>query len=81
MDQKTIKAVRIVLGYKDDLRIKIKQADKNAIFDFLENNRYGIFGVSNWLSNKPAWNDADFDKWERAMWAEVNAVLSGEANS
>jgi hypothetical protein len=77
MNKKNIKAVRTVLGFTDDLRIELNGADKDAIFDFLDNNRHGIFGINSELAEKPNWDDEGWESWERAMWREVGSAISG----
>ena len=52
MNAKNIKAVRIVLGFTDDLRIRIS-ARREYLFEFLDNNRYGLFGTDSELAEKP----------------------------
>ena len=75
LDKKMIKAIRLVLGLTDDLRVEIKHYDKNAMFSFIDTNRYGIFGMDHELANKPTYEDDNWDEWERKMWQVVNEVL------
>lgn len=74
LDNKMIKAIRLVNGFTDDLRIKLVHANKNALFDFIDENRAGIFGLSHELFNKPDPTSDEWQAWERGIWKAVKEV-------
>ena len=73
-----IKAIRLVNGFNPDLRVKLS-VNKSDLYDWIDKNRFGIFGIEFGLS-KPAATSDDWEKYERAIWSAVNQVLSGQAN-
>lgn len=75
LSNEKIKAIRIVLGFNDDLRVKLKNAKKESIFDFMDANRYNIFGVDHELANRPDPGSNEWDIWERKMWRAVSEVI------
>ena len=75
LDNKKIKAIRIILGFNDDLRIKLKYANKNSIFDFIDMHRFGLFGPDHELANRPAPDSNDWSDWEMKMWLAVSEVI------
>lgn len=44
IDNEAIKAIRFVMGFNTNLRVSLPNADKDAIWRFLDEHRYGIFG-------------------------------------
>lgn len=70
MNKKTIKAVRIVCGYTDDLRHKLPYSDgiqtpyERKIFNFLLDNMYSIFSADILERYVPEDQDPDQDAIE-----------------
>lgn len=75
MDKKKIKAIRIVLGFNDDLRVKLTNANRESIFNFLDRNRVGLFGLTSELANKPDPASDEWLNWESKMWKVVDEVI------
>jgi hypothetical protein len=72
-----IKAVRLVNGFNPDLRITLKGINKGALYEWIDANYYGIFGVS---EVKPSWDSPEWDRYERKIWNAVNQVISGRCD-
>ena len=75
MEKKKIKAIRIVLGFTDDLRVKLSYANRESIFNFLDRNRVGLFGLDSELANKPDPASDEWLNWESKMWKVVDEVI------
>lgn len=89
MDIKTIKAIRIVCGYTDDLRIKLPVMDHrnyscyyNAILSLLEDERFSINLLGNSIIGMPIIVDPVkfpemYDEKERILHRAACAVCNG----
>ena len=75
MKKEMIKAIRLVIGFKPDLRIKLTTANENALYDFIDNHSYAILGYK-----KAMLKHDDFPRYERAVWAAVHNVVYGVAS-
>ncbi len=75
MKKAMIKAIRLVNGWTPDLRIKCDTIYKPSLYDWIEENRIGIFGFSMAIIPDPV--TEDYIKYERRIWKAVDAVISG----
>lgn len=75
MKKEMIKAIRMVKGWNPDLRVRLT-ISQDKLWDWLDENRFGIFGSEFGLS-KPAATSPDWEKYERAINAAVRAVVTG----
>lgn len=76
MKKEMVKAIRIVNGFNSDLRVKLNTINRNALWDWIDCNRFGIFGYD-FGTSKP---DATSDEWqayERTIWRAVDQVVNG----
>ena len=79
MTKEMIKAIRTVHGWKTDLRIKLTTINRDTLYDWIDDNRFGIFGTEFALS-KPQPTSPEWDKYERAIWQAVSQVINGNAD-
>lgn len=70
-----IKAIRIVRGFKPDLRVKIKRANRDCMYDFIDGIFPDLFGLD--VLGKKYDDGLLSDRYERAVWTCVNAVCDG----
>lgn len=73
LTKEEIKAIRIVRGFTPDLRIKLNNVDKESLWKFIDENIFGLVGVA----DRPAWNDPEFDEWEKYINRLVSQVVEG----
>lgn len=76
MKKEMVKAIRLVNGFNSDLRVKLNTINRNALWDWIDCNRFGIFGYD-FGTSKP---DATSDEWqayERTIWCAVDQVVNG----
>ena len=77
LDKKQIKAIRICLGYNDDLRIKLKSYEADRIDKFIAAHWGDLFGVCAVL-NRPKWSNVEqFERYEKNCKLLVMQVLRG----
>lgn len=60
LTKEEIKAIRIVMGFNRDLRKKLTGVRTEYIYEFIRNNREGIFGIEyrklpNVIKEQEAW--------------------------
>lgn len=77
LSKEKIKAIRIVNGFNSDLRVNLRGINRRSLFEWMEANRYGIFGQDSDLANKPSWDDERFPNWEHKMNLAVTQVIEG----
>ncbi len=77
MKKEMIKAIRRVNGFNADLRVTLKGINESALYDWIDDNYYGIFGTE---FLKPSWDSNEWDLYERKIWSAVNQVVSGKAS-
>lgn len=75
LDNEAIKAIRFCLGFTTDLRIKLTQANKSMLYDWIEQNKYGLFGISDYNFLNVSFDDDNWHKYERMLWNVVNQVI------
>lgn len=73
LTREQIKAIRIIRGFTPDLRIKLNNVDKESLWKFIDDNIFGLVGVA----DRPAWNDPEFDGWEKYINRLVSQVVEG----
>lgn len=71
LDNEAVKAIRFVLGFNTDLRVSLKHVNRDAIWKFLDDNRFGIFGISAGLSKPDATSE---------LWPTYEAILNDVVN-
>lgn len=74
LDNEAIKAIRFCSGFPTDLRIKLTKANKDMMYDWIEQNKLGLFGVDFMDLCVPA-DDENWHKYERMLWNVVNQVI------
>lgn len=81
MKKDMIKAVRLVRGLNPDLRVKLTTINRSALYDWIEENRYGILGVDHPSEAliKPDGASQEWKAYERMIWKAVDAVIFGTA--
>ena len=73
MKKEMIKAIRLVNGFNPDLRVKLDTTiNKSALYDWIDNNRFGILGI-----DKALIRNSDYPKYERIVWGAVRCVTMG----
>lgn len=77
MKKEMIKAIRMVNGFKTDLRVNLKGISKTALYNWIDENYYGIFGTE---FLKPSWDSNEWKFYEKKIWSAVNQVISGKAS-
>lgn len=75
MTKEMIKAIRLVYGLNPDLRIKCKTINKQCLYDWIETNRCGIFGL--FAATIPPVPSTDFNEYDRMIWHAVYCVING----
>ena len=73
LTREQIKAIRIIKGFTPDLRIKLNNVDKESLWKFIDDNIFGLVGVA----DRPAWNNPEFDGWEKYINRLVSQVVEG----
>ena len=76
LDNNMIKAIRLVNGYNSDLKIKLKRVNKDSLWDWIDENRFGIFGID-FGASKPSPESEEWDKYEAAIRSAVRQVVEG----
>ena len=76
LTKEEIKAIRIVRGFTPDLRIKLNNVDKESLWKFIDENVFGLLGAEVG-TDRPAWNDPEFDEWEKYINRLVSQVVEG----
>lgn len=66
MNNEMIKAVRLVNGLTPDLRVNIRPEFKDKLWNFLDANAAGIFGIDFAIS-RPAPTDDNWSAYEKAL--------------
>ena len=79
MTKEMIKAIRLVNGFNPDLRVNLSYASADDLYDWIEANRIGIFGLRSDMCIKPELTSPEFDKYDRRIKAAVYAVINGKA--
>ena len=74
LDNEAIKAIRFCNGFTTDLRVVLSKADKSALYDWIETNKLGLFGLDFIDLCVPADSD-DWNKYERMIKNVVNQVV------
>ena len=79
IDRKMAKAIRMVMGYNSDLRVKLYGFNKE-IYNFIWENRYGILGVSVAIRMTESFIKEPHEyEWTEAVMREaVNMVVYGD---
>lgn len=77
MKKEMIRAIRMVNGFNSDLRVRLNGINRSALYDWIDDNRYGIFGCS---VHKPSATSDEWDKYEKMIWRAVNQVISGKGD-
>ena len=75
MKKEMIKAIRLVNGFNPDLRVKLDTANKSSLYDWIDDNRFGVLGLEKALTK-----DSDYPRYEKIVRGAVNCVVSGEAD-
>ena len=75
MKKEMIKAIRLVKGFNPDLRVKLNCVNKSALYDWIDDNRFGIFSA-----DKAMIRNTDYTIYERIVWGAVLCVVSGVAD-
>lgn len=76
LSKEEIKAIRIVRGFTPDLRVKLTGADKESLWQFIDENIFGLMG-DDIGTIKPIWSDPEFEKYEKYINRLVNQVIEG----
>ena len=77
LTKEEIKAIRIVMGFNSDLRIKLDNVNRTSIWHFIDDNRFGLLGVNFGMSRPEI---VDFYKWkdyEDCIYRMVTQVING----
>lgn len=45
LDNEAVKAIRFVYGLNTDLRVRLKHIPKDFFYDWIDENKYRIFGI------------------------------------
>lgn len=84
MKKEMIKAIRMVNGLNPDLRVDLEGINRNAMYDWIEANRLGIWSSTHehytLLIEKPSWDSPDYDKYTKIIWVAVSQVISGKGD-
>ena len=72
LDNEAIKAIRFVNGFNTDLRVKLMTINKSALFDWIQDNEVGIFGMD--ISPRPDSTDDAWDRYEGMLWRVVDQI-------
>lgn len=73
LDNEAVKAIRFVLGFNTDLRVKLTTANKRSLYSWIETNGIGIFGIDFVPTPNPATDE--YDKYERMIQNVVRQVV------
>ena len=76
MNKEMIKAIRLVKGINPDLRVKAN-VNKWDLFSFIDENRFGIFGVDFGLSRPDSVLSDSWPAYEHKIWNAVLSVIEG----
>lgn len=76
MKKEMIKAIRLVNGFKPDLRVKLTTANRDSLWHWIDNNRFGIFGMDFGASGPDVTSD-EWRAYEMAIWRAVDQVIYG----
>lgn len=79
MKKEMIRAIRLVNGFNPDLRIVLYGVNRNSLYDWIEANRLGIFGIS-FYPVKPVVTSLEWDKYDNAILKAVHQVIFGKEN-
>ena len=74
LDNEAIKAIRFCNGFTTDLRIVLSKADKSALYDWIETNKLGLFGLD-FMDICVTYESDDWNKYERMIKNVVNQVV------
>jgi len=73
LDSISIKAIRFMLGYKTDLRVRLNNDVKDVIFNFIQSNEVEIFGPD--IAPRPSVLSDEWEKYESMIWCVVRQVI------
>lgn len=76
MKKEMIKAIRLVNGFKPDLRVKLTTASRDSLWYWIDNNRFGIFGMD-FGASRPDVTSDEWRAYEMAIWRAVDQVIYG----
>lgn len=76
LNKETIKAIRIVRGFNPDLRVKLTAINRDALWAWIRENRFGIFGLD-FFPADPLPTSAEWDRFEKAIDHAVGQVING----
>jgi hypothetical protein len=71
-----IKAIRICMGYNADLRVRLKTANSESIYDFVDKIFPYLFGVETGFKRLDDDGNLSY-QYEKAVYKCVSAVKSG----
>ncbi len=74
LDNEAIKAIRFCNGFTTDLRIPLKGINKSALYDWIEANKLGLFGID-FLDLCVSSTDANWNKYEKMIKNVVSQVV------
>ena len=77
LDKEAIKAIRFVLGFKTDLRVKLRGVNKESIFEWIEENEHGIFGTDIIDLKWKKMPSPEYDKYIRMIDRVVHQIIEG----
>ena len=73
LDNEAVKAIRFVLGFNTDLRACLNGVNTEMLYNYLDDNRFQLFGADFGLS-KPEATDEAYDDYERCIWNVVRQI-------
>ncbi len=73
LDGDAIKAIRFVLGFNTDLRVKLTTANRESLFGWIQNNEIGIFGFD--IVPRPDPTTDEWDKYEKMIKNVVGQIV------
>lgn len=74
LDNEAIKAIRFCNGFTTDLRIVLSKADKSALYDWIETNKLGLFGID-FMDLCVTYESDDWNKYEVMLKNVVRQVI------
>lgn len=74
LDNEAIRAIRFVKGYNPDLRVKLKLANRSSLWNFIDENRYGLLGVNVGFMKPDATSD-NWSRYEKMIYDVVDQVI------
>jgi hypothetical protein len=73
LDNEAVKAIRFVLGFNTDLRVRLTTANKESLFSWIQDNEIGIFGFT--MPPRPDPTSDEWDKYERMIKNVVRQIV------